>query len=256
MTKEQIMTELFEFSAPTYYKWYKKEKRRIFELLDYAFKQSELEEFLETGKIKKLEKNKLKDQLFGSVDYDYVDFVLNDKTNTSKSYFYLLAYKEHADFLRAFRTDILELHIKNILGDWDVLQFLDNFKPSETLEIYINVNLINEFEIFYDSDVEEYYKLLHKIKISAAQKDVYDDLFWIDQGPNSLETKIPSPPIHYLSSPDVKEVYYNLLVVINEQLQNNTFDFKNTPVVENDVYFEKSVYFEEFINYYGLSFNI
>ena len=29
MTKEQIMVELFEFSAPTYYKWTKKEKKRF-----------------------------------------------------------------------------------------------------------------------------------------------------------------------------------------------------------------------------------
>lgn len=233
---------------------WKKENRPIISLLYKYFTKEDLEEFLQTDKIKKLEKNKLKDQFFGDIDYDYVDFVLHDRTSVPKSYFYLLAYEEHADFLRAFRTDILELHKKNILGDWDVLRFLEDFKPRETLEIYINVNLVNEFEIFYDSEVEEYYKLLHKIKISAAQKDIYDDLFLIDQGPNSLETKIPSPPIHYLSSADVKKVYYDLLVDINEQLQNNTFDFKNAPVVENDVYFEKSAYFEEFINYYGLSF--
>ena len=28
MTKEQIMVELFEFSAPTYYKWTKKRKKK------------------------------------------------------------------------------------------------------------------------------------------------------------------------------------------------------------------------------------
>jgi len=245
--------KLLSVSRNTFYV-HKREKRPIIFFLEKYFSSGDLEEFLQTNKIKKLEKNKLKDQLFGNIDYDYVDFVLNDKTSASKSYFYLLAYEEHADFLRAFRSDILELHKKNILGDWDVLQFLDNFKPSETLEIYINVNLINEFEIFYDSDVEEYYKLLHKIKINAAQKDIYDDLFLIDQGPNSCETKIPLPPIHYLASADVKKVYYDLLVVIDEQLHNNTFDFENTPVVEGDAYFEESVYFEEFINYYRLSF--
>lgn len=233
---------------------WKKENRPIISLLYKYFTKEDLDEFLQTDKIKKLEKNKLKDQLFGNIDYDYVDFVLHDKTSASKSYFYLLAYEEHADFLRAFRTDILELHKKNILGDWDILQFLDNFKPSETLEIYINVNLINEFEIFYDSEVEIFYKLLHKLKIYAAQKDIYDDLFMIDQGPNTHETKIPLPPIHYLVSKSVMKVYYDLLVIIDEQLRNNAFDFKNTPVVEGDVYFEESVYFEEFINYYGLSF--
>ena len=55
MTKEQIMVELFEFSAPTYYKWTKKEKRKIFDLLNYAFTLEELEEYLATGKIQKIE---------------------------------------------------------------------------------------------------------------------------------------------------------------------------------------------------------
>ena len=52
MTKEQIMVELFEFSAPTYYKWTKKEKRKIFDLLNYAFTLEELEEYLASGKTK------------------------------------------------------------------------------------------------------------------------------------------------------------------------------------------------------------
>ena len=55
MTKEQIMVELFEFSAPTYYKWTKKEKRKIFDLLNYAFTLEELEEYLASGKIQKIE---------------------------------------------------------------------------------------------------------------------------------------------------------------------------------------------------------
>ncbi|MCT7515016.1 hypothetical protein [Aliarcobacter cryaerophilus] len=55
MTKEQIMVELFEFSAPTYYKWTKHEKRKIFDLINYAFTLAELEEFITSGKIQKME---------------------------------------------------------------------------------------------------------------------------------------------------------------------------------------------------------
>lgn len=54
MTEEQIMVELFEFSSPTYYKWKKHEKRKIFDLLEQYFTKEELEEFLETGKISAL----------------------------------------------------------------------------------------------------------------------------------------------------------------------------------------------------------
>lgn len=55
MTREKIMISLFEFSAPTYYKWSKQDKRKIFDLLDYAFTNNELEEFIKTGKINKIE---------------------------------------------------------------------------------------------------------------------------------------------------------------------------------------------------------
>ena len=55
MTNEKLMVELFGFSSPTYYKWSKHEKRRIFDLINYAFSNNELEEFLKTGKISKIE---------------------------------------------------------------------------------------------------------------------------------------------------------------------------------------------------------
>ena len=53
MTQEKIMIELFEFSSPTYYKWIKQDKRKIFDLLNYAFSNHDLEEFIKTGKINK-----------------------------------------------------------------------------------------------------------------------------------------------------------------------------------------------------------
>ena len=52
---EKLMIELFGFSSPTYYKWSKHEKRKIFDLINYAFSNNELEEFLKTGKISKIE---------------------------------------------------------------------------------------------------------------------------------------------------------------------------------------------------------
>jgi len=55
MTKEMIMTKLFEFSAPTYYKWKKQDKRKIINLIEYAFSDEELIEFLNTGKIARID---------------------------------------------------------------------------------------------------------------------------------------------------------------------------------------------------------
>ena len=57
MTREKIMVDLFDFSPPTYYRWTKHEKRKIFDLLDYAFTQKELEEYLTTNRIKRVDKH-------------------------------------------------------------------------------------------------------------------------------------------------------------------------------------------------------
>ena len=70
MTREQIMVELFEFSATTFYKWTKHEKRKIFDLLNYAFTLDELEEFITTNKIDK----------FNSLNNVKINDILLEKT--------------------------------------------------------------------------------------------------------------------------------------------------------------------------------
>lgn len=54
MKKEEVFTQLFLFSAPTFYNW-QREKRPIIVLLDQYCSKEDLEEFLETGKIQKME---------------------------------------------------------------------------------------------------------------------------------------------------------------------------------------------------------
>lgn len=55
MTFKETMAKLFSTSEGTYYKW-KKEERPIIELLNKYFSQEDLEEFLSTGTIKRLDK--------------------------------------------------------------------------------------------------------------------------------------------------------------------------------------------------------
>jgi hypothetical protein len=54
MKKEEIFKQLFLFSAPTFYNW-QREKRPIIQFLEKYFTKEDLEEFLQTGKIQKLE---------------------------------------------------------------------------------------------------------------------------------------------------------------------------------------------------------
>jgi len=54
MTIDVLMSQLFNFSKPTYFRW-KKEGRPIIKLIDQYFKKEDLIEFLETGSISKFE---------------------------------------------------------------------------------------------------------------------------------------------------------------------------------------------------------
>src|SRR5574344_1637671 len=58
------MINLFQFSAPTYYKWKKHDKRKIISLLEYAFSDEDLIEYLNKGKISKIEEIGNQDYLF------------------------------------------------------------------------------------------------------------------------------------------------------------------------------------------------
>ena len=100
MTKEQIMLELFEFSAPTYYKWTKHEKRKIFDLINYAFTLAELEEFITSGKIQKMEIinnnqaliNKIKAFKENLIEKSN-EFIANNVLNKIKEYYINNDYK-------------------------------------------------------------------------------------------------------------------------------------------------------------------
>ena len=60
MKFKDIIEELFGFSAPTWYRW-KKENRKIVDLVEKYLSESDLEEFLEYGTVEKLEFANLQD---------------------------------------------------------------------------------------------------------------------------------------------------------------------------------------------------
>ena len=64
MTREMIMIKHYRFSASTYYKWKKHDKRKIISLLEYAFSDEDLIEYLNKGKISKIEEIGNQDYLF------------------------------------------------------------------------------------------------------------------------------------------------------------------------------------------------
>jgi len=59
MTKNELYSKLFGFNASTYHRW-RNEERPIIQLLHKYCDEKDLQEFIETGKISKLEKNSVK----------------------------------------------------------------------------------------------------------------------------------------------------------------------------------------------------
>ncbi len=65
MTRENDNDKSFSiFRAPTHYKWKKHDKRKIISLLEYAFSDEDLIEYLNKGKISKIEEIGNQDYLF------------------------------------------------------------------------------------------------------------------------------------------------------------------------------------------------
>jgi len=69
MSKDQIYMKLFSFSRPTYYKW-KREKVPAIQLIQNYFNDEDLQEFLSTGRVSRLDNQMLGD--------DFKDLILDD----------------------------------------------------------------------------------------------------------------------------------------------------------------------------------
>ncbi|MDX3960222.1 hypothetical protein Q6A78_07360 [Aliarcobacter skirrowii] len=100
MTKEMIMTKLFQFSAPTYYKWKKHDKRKIISLLEYAFSDDDLIEYLEHGKISKIE------------DIGNLDYLLDLSMKFYKFLRHITNYKVAKRVLELLESSFLESNNK------------------------------------------------------------------------------------------------------------------------------------------------
>ena len=147
MTKEQIMVELFEFSAPTYYKWTKKEKRKIFDLLNYAFTLEDLEEFINSGKIQKVEIINNNQGLRNKVKKIVNELVKNSNTFIAKNV--LNKMKEH--YIIHNKIDYEELRFE--------LFYLDDYYYIECADEDF-LSQLNDFDMKYN----EYTKTLDSLE--------------------------------------------------------------------------------------------
>lgn len=146
MTNEQIMTSLFGFSGPTYYKWSKKERseRPIFNLIDKYFTKEDLEEFLSTGKVNKF------DNFQTTLDSSCIDFLTKLRLLNNREFF---GYSTFISFIGFY------IKIKLGIGDdKDTIYFQSELVTHEKKdELTIFQNLFIKFILdLYETSNREY----------------------------------------------------------------------------------------------------
>lgn len=126
MTFKETMANLFSASEGAYYKW-KRENRPIIQLIDRYFSKDDIQEFLETGKIRKLEVikgfeiNELEKLLFtrDNQEEQLVDFVSHninlEKINRFASLkdFFAVDIKGFLYFFQKINEENPDLKIEN-----------------------------------------------------------------------------------------------------------------------------------------------
>lgn len=153
MTEREIYMNLFNVSINTYYNW-KKEDRPIINLLDKYFSKEDLEEFLKTGEITKLEKVKTT-----SNQFDYINDLLIDNAK------YTLREKLN----KVFESSMLEmiytyLSKKILIRVLDKLSIIGNEYPINLSKKYLLAEIKS-------SDI----KLFEKYKLNVLIKLIEDN---------------------------------------------------------------------------------
>ncbi len=183
MIGEKNVLKLMCYSRNTYYVW-KREKRPIIELIDKYFEDSEITEFLETGKINKFE-NLSEYTYFSTVNFlDKLNF-LDKNEFDGYNYFtdFLLDYidkgyefdKDNLQWigeaeLKVFQNDFIKFLINNPnYKDLTLLHieelryltsFINDFSTSDLL--FLNMAIVDNFNILFD--------LRESNKMSSMQK--------------------------------------------------------------------------------------
>lgn len=172
MTKEQIMVELFEFSAPTYYKWTKKEKRKIFDLLNYAFTLEELEEFINSGKIQKIEIMSNNQGLMNEVKKFVDELVKNSNTFIARNV--LNKIKENYNTQKKIDYEEI-MYILFSLDDYYFIECADEEFMSKFNDDYANYDL-------FTNSMGNTEHILDKIKLITKYKIITQ----IEQTPKEI----------------------------------------------------------------------
>lgn len=205
MTQSEIMANLLEISENSYYRWKKKDHVKLIKLIEQYFTDSEIEEFLDTGKINKFD-NLNKYSLSSCINFlnklsflnQKLDFFKDDLESKDKDYFLSKCYDDFSDFIihlislyqnqnasqkeNIYHTNNTTLFLfKNIFTEFIIDRYNNaedsSFKYFMLNELTYSFNFINNFTkldlIFLEINIFDNFKTLSYF----VNNDKYDDYF-------------------------------------------------------------------------------
>jgi hypothetical protein len=129
MTFKETMAALFVTAEGTYYKW-KNENRPIILLLDKYFTKQDLEEFLNTGQIKKMELIESSQELISYVG-DIQDRMLENEVDRDLSVYGFFIGHEFVELINNFYVQLdstvrmkFRIHFVNFLVNYEINEIL------------------------------------------------------------------------------------------------------------------------------------
>jgi len=262
MKEDDIYLKIFGFaSTTTYYSWKKDPKRKIFKFIKKYFTKEDLEEFLETGKINKLEKiNKLSD--IENLVYNlYFDFYSNLKFSDLCIYFKFLNFvvteidKIKDDMVNSggYMDFHREVGLKNIIRNLSYEFYQEKYKYTGFITILekifkLDYLVLDYILLCYNSDfthnsiTDEYYLptgilkvddyviyLHHQVYFNLSKKkdfEILNDTYMIANIYNNLDWNIEN--IWEITS-KYKKALENLI----EDIKNNNL---SSDTIKNDNY--------------------
>lgn len=163
MTKSETMAKLLEISENSYFRWKKKDHKILIELIEKYFTNDELVEFLNTGKIEKLE---ILNSLLYSCSYKFYDFYFNylgaEKDTRGKTFVrsYFLYFLIHT-FSKSDNSSENKL-LK------DLEEFDSSFEDIENIRSYFIKELTSTDHIYHSNFVS------HSENLSSTNYDVLE----------------------------------------------------------------------------------
>ncbi len=230
MKKEDIFTSLFGFSSPTFYNW-QREKRPVINLLDKYFSKDELEEFLSTNKINRLENTSYINSFYDKQTLELYDLIF--KTHSSKNDFIvfdilidlIISNKKYNSF-----EEYCLQGLENTRINRETVLLLLRMKPiNSDLFYFIKLNMDDNWNLLLnsikrvDTNIIWIYDYI-QLAIDSKEKGNFSRYFHLF----SNERKIPNIPNIYLeNSSDINtnaEKYCELLKMVRNIIAEDGWD--------------------------------